>query len=244
MAKKQLTHAASYSNIRKSSIQQKAGESDRQYYRRLAKQANQRMVRLEDAAQAGAIAKAQRIAAKSSDISKEEIFINVTKYSYSKLQFNAEKLKGGLKRERGAGKEHRGYRFSETLLTDLSDKQVSRRIEMLKDFLESPTSTIQDVKQIYKKTAETFNKTYGTDFTWETMAKYYYSGLADKFKSNESIGSDGGLEVMAVLQKTPDKVIKNLQNIDAIVETVDDEVLQETVREALKENGKLIQELF
>lgn len=224
--KRQLKHAGSYKSISKPSLQQKAGESDRAYYRRLAKQANQRMVRLEDAAKAGGT------------------FKNITSYSYAKVQHMAQNLKGGIMQQRKPGMEHRGFRFSETELSGLSNKQVERRIEILKDFLQSPTSTVQDVKTMYKKTAETFNKRYGTSFTWDTFAKYYESGLADKFKNSEAIGSDGGLEVMAVLQKTPKKVIQNLEDVDAIIRTVDDEVVQETIKEALKENKLLIQELF
>lgn len=227
MAKKrELKFASTYKNISKPSLQQKAGENDRQYYRRLAKQANQRMVRLEDAAQAGGI------------------FKNVTKYSYEKVQHMAQNLKGGIKSEAVPGLEYRGFRFSETTLKDLTDKQVNRRIEILKEFLQAPTSTIADVKTIYKNTAQTFNKNYGTSFTWETFAKYYESGLADKFKNRESIGSDGGLEVIATLQKLPKDIIKNLQNVDDIIKTVDDEVLQETIKNAVSEYGKDLKQFF
>lgn len=245
MAKqRQLKYGSSYSNINKQSLQQKAGESNRQYYRRLAKQANQRMVRIEDAAQAGLQAYNERIASGSPNITNAEIFRNITKYSYEKIQYKAKELKGGIKSEAMPGYEYRGFRFSETLLKDLTDKQVDRRIEMLKEFLHAPTSTIADVKTIYKKTARTFNKDYGTKFTWETFAKYYESGLADKFKKREEIGSDGGLEVIATLQKLPKEVIENLENVDEVIKTVDDEILQETIKKAIAEYGKDIKEFF
>lgn len=211
-----------YKTAAKVSYDQQPGESAGQYYRRLAKQANQRMTRLEDLAQS------------------DDRFSSVLKYSYAKAQREARALKGSAAPK--SKQSHRGYRFTETTLKNLNNQQIETRIKSVKEFLQSPTSNKADITTYYKQRAETMNKNWGTDFSWETLAKYYESGLSDKLKSK--FESDGALQVIAALQKTPKEVIDKLESVDDLIKYVPDDIVRESVFEAITELDTEINEFF
>lgn len=200
------------------SYEQKSGENLNQYYRRLAKQANQRMVRLEQISTPG---------------SKQynEAFKNVKSYAYEKYQREALALSQG-----------KSKRFSESLNLSLNQNQLNARINVLKNFLQSPTSTKGDIIKLYTERANTINERYDTDFTWESLAKFFESGLYDKLSRN--FESDGAFNIIGAISKNPKEIIKNIKNADAIVELVDDEILAEDVQQAVKALGKDIRNFF
>lgn len=216
-----------YSNPTSSKFNQRAGETDRQYYKRLAKVANQRMVRLEDLERA----------AKAGEASSA--FSNVTQHAYKTAQAKASKLRGGMIRSKVPG---RGARFSESELTGLTDAQVQRRIDILKEFIDKPTSTKGDIIKIFKNRADTINKNFDTDFNWQQLAKFFESGLFDKLVNQ--FESDGAFEVIAAIQKSPKKIIKSINDADKLIDLVPDEFVREEVVSAIQDNGLLIQEFF
>lgn len=171
-------------------------------YRRLAKQADQRLVRLEA-------------------LRHEEHFRNVTSWAYSKAMKDI-KSWGGDKRFNTAPPR--------------SEAELRAKIADIKSFIEKPTSTKSQILKTYRKRADTINKQYGTNFTWEQLAKYYESGLASKLDSK--LGSSTALHVIAELQRKPTDIIDAIKASDEQNIRVSDKKIQSTVTTLLSEHGK------
>lgn len=199
------------------SLDQKPDETLVQYYRRLAKTADQRMVRLEKASEQKffhvatqwAYAKATR------DILK---WIPPGDNKSTKLRFNTKPPEG------------------EDLIAKIND---------IKSFLSSPTSTKQGIINVYKKRADTVNKRYGTKFTWQQLAKYYESGQAELWDAK--FGSKTALRTIGVMQRNKKKIkdaITKADKKDVRINAKDKGMLQKTVNQALKENDLNIGDLL
>lgn len=120
-------------------MEQKPGESLDAYYHRLAKVADQRLVRLER-------------------LANEEGYENAWKWAYNSAQNDIKRW--GL-----------GKRFNTAAPKNAN--QTKAKINDIKAFLGAKTSTKQGITSVYKKRADTFNKKYGTNFSWEDLADYY-----------------------------------------------------------------------
>ena len=105
---------------------------------------------------------------------------------------------------------------------------IRAKINDIKTFLESPTSTKAGVTEIYKKRADTINKEYGTNLTWQEIADYYTSTAHER--AAELYGSKTELMVFAseINKVDPDKIKSSLKRYYANVEYV---------RENLKKKG-------
>ena len=182
-------------------INKKAGETDRAYYVRLAKQADQRLVRLEK-------------------LSEEKGYEAVTSYAYAtamndlknfgQTRFNAKVPDPST--EEGA------YLFRE-------------KLAVVKEFLRAPSSTKSGIKSVYADKVNTINERYGTDFTWEDMADFFNTGYAQKLfnelKASKTVmkaigviqhnlkeikeGIDGNLNLNGVDEPTKEMVIRILR---------------------------------
>lgn len=136
--------------IKATDVSKKPGESDKEYYIRLAKVADQRLVRLEK-------------------LSKQEGYEAITSYSYATAMNDLKNF--GQKRFNAKvpdpTTEEGAFLFREKLAA-------------VKEFLRAPSSTKQGVKSVYQKKVDTMNARYGTDFTWEDMADFFNTGYATK----------------------------------------------------------------
>lgn len=195
-------------------IDQKPGEDLMHYYRRLAKTADQRLVRLED-------------------YSDQAGYKTATKWAYARA------VKDIAKWNKGA-KGVKQLRFN----TAPPDNQegLLAKINDIKTFLSSPTSTKGGITSVYKKRADTVNKRYGTKFTWQQLAKYYESGQASIWDSK--FGSKTALKTIAELQKNKKKLQDDIEEADAKDLKVDNEILEKTVNKALQDNELDIGALF
>lgn len=117
----------------------KPGESLEQYYRRLAKVADQRLVRLER-------------------LAEQENYHVVKEWAYKRAQEDISRW-GGTNRFNTAPPQN--------------TNQLKAKINDIRAFLESGTSTKKDINTIYKKRADTINSKYGTNFTWQDIADFY-----------------------------------------------------------------------
>ena len=151
-------------------LQQMPGESLNDLYRRLAKVADQRLVRLEK-------------------LSSEEGFNTATKWAYARAQKDIQKYSG-------AGATRFNTKPPE------NEAQLKAKINDMRAFISAPSSTKTGIVSVYKKKAETTNKRYGTNFTWEDIAKLYISGQGKK------------LEKDVAASKTLMKAIARIQNAD------------------------------
>lgn len=198
-------------------LDQKPDETLVQYYRRLAKTADQRMVRLEKASQEPyfKVATEWAYAKATRDILK---WIPPGDNKSTKLRFNTKPPEG------------------EDLIAKIND---------IKSFLSSPTSSKQGIINVYKKRADTVNKKYGTNFTWKQLAKYYDSGQAELWDAK--FGSKTALMTIASLQKNKKKLVKAIKEADRKdirINAKDSSMINKTVEMALKDNKLNIEDLL
>lgn len=201
---------------------QKPGESVEHWYRRLAKTADQRLVRLES-------------------YSHDEYFSTATQWAYAKAQKDIGKWSGP-----------EATRFNTN--PPKNNEDMIAKINDMRSFLEAPSSTKKGIIDIYKKRADTFNKGrinekgekkggFGTEFTWQDIAQYYESGLAQKW--TDKFGSETALKTIAVIQKNRKKIAKAIkQNKEVFIRVPSNEILQETVNKALKDQNLSVESLL
>ena len=195
-------------------IDQKPGETLQQYYRRLAKTADQRLVRLES-------------------YEHDKYFKPAIQWAYAKAQKDIQKWQN-------KGPEDKQLRFNTA--PPKGEEQLLAKINDIKSFLQSPTSTKQGIINVYKKRADTLNRKYGTQFTWQSLAKYYESGQAEAWDAK--FGSKTALKTIAQLQKQDKKVKEAIKKAEAKDIRVDNSVLQKTVDMALADNNLNIKDLL
>lgn len=197
-------------------VNQKPGESLEKYYRRLAKTADQRLVRLEKA-------------------SDQQYFAVAKDWAYARAMKD-------IKKWLPAGSQNKVLRFNTAPPKDPED--LLAKINDIKTFIESPTSTKAGITEVYKKRAATVNKKYGTNFTWRQLAKYYDSGQAEIWEAK--FGSKTALRTIGQLQKNKKKIIDGIKAADTkdIRVKADSKVLQKTVETALADNNLKIEDLI
>ena len=118
---------------------QRAGESLAHYYKRLAKVADQRLVRLEK-------------------LSQKHGFEGASKWAYNRAQ-------------KDIARWGEGSRFNTK--APANTNSLKAKINDIKAFLGSATSTKAGITDVYEQRANTINQTYGTNFTWQDIAKFY-----------------------------------------------------------------------
>lgn len=196
-------------------LEQKPGETMVQYYRRLAKTADQRLVRIE----------------KYQD---EKYFKVMKQWAYARAQTDIRKWAKGAKTD---GK----LRFN---TKPPEGEDLIAKINDIKSFLSAPTSTKAGVIEIYKKRADTVNSKYGTSFNWKQLAKYYDSGQAEKwelkFGSKTALRT-----IAVLQKKKPQvlKAIEEADKKDIRV-PAENAVIAQTVQKALADNSLNIKDLL
>lgn len=193
-------------------LQQMPGETLQELYRRLSKTADQRLVRLEK-------------------LTSEEGFKTATQWAYARAEKDIEKWSGD-----GKGKP----RFNRNMPTN--ETQLKAKINDIRTFLQAPSSTKQGITDVYKKKADTVNKKYGTNFTWEDLAKFYLKGMNKKLEKEG--GSDTILRAIGIIQsaKHPEELVaeawKNTKRAaDQRVNIVDDPIMDRVVQSLLRKRS-------
>ena len=196
-------------------IEQKPDESLEKYYHRLAKTADQRLVRLES-------------------YEHDKYFKPATQWAYSRAQHD-------LQQWTGQGPGAKKLRFNTAAPKD--EEKLISKINDIKQFLSSPTSTKKGIIDVYKKRADTINEKYGTSFDWKSLAKYYDSGQADLWDSK--FGSKTALRTIGKIQKEGKKVIEKINEAVTKDQKAEDKSMADAmVRKALKDNELNIEDLF
>lgn len=118
---------------------------------------------------------------------------------------------------------------------------LQAKIEDIKHFLETPTSTKSGIKTVYVNRANSINKEYGTNFTWEEMGTFFedkgWKYLAGGGRSNDGkYESKTVLKAIATVKKTfskedLEKAIDRTKSAD--IKVPDDQVGR-TIRQILK----------
>lgn len=177
-------------------------------YRKLAKRADQRLVRLEK-------------------LSNEKNFKQVKQWAYknavadaihwganpNKPRFNIEPPKTG------SGK--------------INVMQLKAKIQDMKTFLDKPTSTKAGIVNIYKKKADTLNAKYadyGLNLSWSDIGDFFESKLYKKLDS--SLTSGTRIKAIAVLKNKEAEVLKDFEQKKAShIKTEDNDIV---IDEAIK----------
>ena len=189
---------------------QKKGENLQHYYTRLAKQADQRLVRLEQ-------------------LAKEPGYANVDKYAYARAMRDIKQWAG-----------EKATRFNTKAPKNANS--LKAKIRDMRTFLEAPTSTREGIKSVYQSRADTINKKYGTNFTWQDLGNYFEQ--AKSSKADQKYGSATALKAMAEIQKQSDKVVKEIEQHKKKHITVDNPRLQDAVDSMLADRSLNIAEFL
>ena len=218
-------------------LDQAPGESIEHYYRRLAKQADQRLVRLEAAAH-------------------EEGYRKIKNWAYRKAMDDI-KHWSGEGSIRFNTKPPMTYQENEE---KINYQSLRAKIKDIRQFLEAPTSTKSGVTKTYKKRTDSINKSQGTNFTWDQLAKVFEpSGGGTSYESlhSQGYGSDEILRVFSAIKNgevkikdgaeaIEDKKLKELLESvdwDNIIE-VEDELVGESIVKMLKAGDIKPEEVF
>ena len=166
----------------------KPGEDALQYYKRLAKVADQRMVRLE---------KLQ---------ATDAAFESVLNYAYARAERDIDRYTVVP-----AGKKHR-FNTKPPLKNDgtVDYRLLNEKIADIKTFLSSVSSTKAGIISTYEKRAKTLNDNYGTGYTWEDLADYFQSGDFEKHKKD--YGSETIFKALGKIKRAENKVLQDIDN--------------------------------
>ena len=188
--------------------EQRDGESLESWYRRLAKTADQRLVRLES-------------------YQHDLYYKTATEWAYSKAQRDIKRWSG-----------ENASRFNTAPPED--PEKLIAKINDIRAFIDSPTSTKQGITNVYKKKADTVNENYQTNFTWEDLAKYYDSGI---YKVLDALfGSKTALKIMYKMIKLSKDVSKEAKKEGKPIPKGKDMV--EEIKQASEQHAKVSNNLL
>lgn len=184
------------------------GETDKEYYIRLAKVTDQRLVRIEEL---------------SGLRGKEPVpgYAEAYQWGYRKVM---EALPEGQ------------MRFNATIPT-AGSFEFRERTAAMRTFLSSPSSTKSGIQKTFINKAATFNKTYGTNFTGEELGKFFDRGDWDRLFKQEKFGSDTIFKAVAKVQKAKANANKLQAIIDKEKQGVSKAKVNEELKQAMKKMG-------
>lgn len=123
-----------------------------------------------------------------------------------------------------------------------STQMLQAKINAMKRFLESPTSTTTGIRRTYEKRVNTINKEYGTDFTWEELKEFFDSALSNKLDAK--VDSKTKLIIVGEVQKHSSEIKKALEEHKPIHLKLDDDIAEYEVNKVLQYYKKDIKKLL
>lgn len=185
-------------------------------YRKLAKRADQRLVRLEK-------------------LSEKKGYENVLKYAYAKAEQDINMY--GIPRNKP--------RFN--IAPPKNSNSLQGKINDIKRFLESPSSTRKGIESIYQSRADTVNKNMGLRtfdkdagkwvnspdaFTWEDLANFFNSKSWDKL--GQSFGSKTVMMIIGRIKMNYNDISEAIRANKSI--KIGDDKVSDRVNEMLRNN--------
>lgn len=153
----------------------------------------------------------------------------VTKYAYANAM---EEIR------RFSGAEAKRFNVKPPNTTQM----LQAKINAMKRFLESPTSTTTGIRRTYEKRVNTINKEYGTDFTWEELKEFFDSALSNKLDAK--VDSKTKLIIVGEIQKHGSEIKKALEDHKPIHLKLDDDIAEYEVNKVLQYYKKDIKKLL
>lgn len=187
--------------------------------------------------------KVYRTLAKSADqrlvrlekYSKEKDFKTATQWAYNRAMHDIEQWSGS-----------EANRFNTK--PPASKTALLSKIKDIENFLESETSTKKGIVSVYKRKADSLNKSMKrenpdwTDVTWQDMAQYFQSSLYDKI--DKQYGSKTKMMVMSTLKKKQKEIAEDIKNKKDVHIKVDDEEVQVKLNDIFNTYSKETLELL
>lgn len=164
--------------------------------------------------------------------SEQDQFHTATKWAYARAQRDIKEWSG-----EGA------TRFNTKPPASVSD--LKAKIQDIKTFLQSPTSTKRGIKEVYGKKADTLNKKYGTNFKWDEVGKFFQSKLYQKM--DKMYGSKTIVKIIGKIQSNKKDVIKAINEAkdkDITIDTKSNKMLDRLVNKTLNKYGKEVKALL
>ena len=218
--KKQSTQEKYFSQKQIEAVQIKTGESTIDYYTRLAKQADQRLVRLEK-------------------LSTEPGYENITKWAYAQAQHDIKALFG-------EDRTRFNVRPRKTKSGQFSEKQMQAAISSMKQFLLSPTSTKGGINKVYGERAKTINERYGTDFDWKELAQFFENTMDTLL--DLQYGSKTKMRAIGTIQRHQWKSVDDINEYVEYAKThnmkVPDDEVVDMAKKLLEKHGEKISKFF
>lgn len=186
-------------------------------YRRLAKRANQRLVRLEQ-------------------FSQREGNRDALRYAYARAQRDIQAFRG-----------ENATRWTENINKAGTIEEVKAQISDIRRFLEADTSTIgrthgtKGIRGIYDERAAQFNENMGTDFTASEISTFMESGglydiLEKQFgaEAYKSIIQAGSVVMSQLAEENKTAVKTNIRDVLSRVKFDDNETLDREIRKKFR----------
>lgn len=180
-------------------------------YRKLAKRADQRLVRLEAAA-------------------AKPGYESVTQYAYKKAMRDIRAWSG----ENASRFNTKPPKNTNQLKAKIAD--IKRFLASASSTIGATRET-RGIKQIYQERANTINEKYDTNFKWQDLAKLFESGLWEKLKSSDTYSSDADFQTIAHIKANFKEVKKAIRDDNEVnIDTLDD-VENFAINEMLSQYG-------
>ena len=136
---------------------------------------------------------------------------------------------------------------SKQKIENLNYNAIVKRMNDMRRFLRSKSSTVRGVKGLYSQNAKRFNAKYGTNFTQTQLAKFFNkdTGLYEKIKSkNPDWGSETVMKAIAKIRQDKDKVLEQMEAENKNHIDTDSVKVNEVIDELLSEYGDDVKELL
>lgn len=146
------TEGIKYKTVKPYDTSQRPDETLEKWYRRLAKTADQRLVRL----------------SRYAEEANFEASTKVLFFAYSRAMVDIHKWSGAA-----------AERFNTA--PPASEERLIAKINDIRKFLEAPTSTKTGIENVYIKRANTLKEKYGMSFSWDQLAKYFDTSTAERW---------------------------------------------------------------
>lgn len=158
--------------------------------------------------------------------SHEEGFRGITSYAYARAQRDIKAW---------AGEE--ATRFNTKAPESM--QQLLEKIEDIKTFLSSETSTKSGMIAINKRRVATINEKYGTNLSWKDLNEVFGDGSISEELDDTFAGSDSKIETVANLKKNKKKILKAIDDTKRKHQKVDVEL---SVKDASGKPDRVIEE--
>lgn len=158
-----------------------------------------------------------------------ENFKTATKWAYASAQRDI-KSWGGTNRF-GRGKNS---------IKGLTDLELEMKLADVKKFLQSETSTKKGITNVYITRANTFNKKYKTNITWQEFANFIHSDTYEKM--DQQYGSSTIMQVFhksrKLTKEEAEKIVKDAGKNEARYDPEEREALEDLLKDGWFKSGK------